>query len=437
MSSSRREETDTYIRGVCFAPILLVLGLIVLILNEGHVRTQHKTFRNTIQSVTNVQADSPVSTQNEGKLIHLYGWAKVSSSTSSTSSTASSGSVVQDPLFGVSNSNSKSKSNTDGSNTNTNNSIIKLKRSVEMYQWDEEAITSDTFEYTKAWEDELIDSSEFEEPQTYSNPTFFPFDSNVVSYNADQTKLGNYILSADILDQMNWFQDYDGTLSIDTVTDESTKNSLRIYTSDTNNNKQYFTTGDPNSPTVGDARVSFQEIPEQVISVVAMQSSNGSLVPFETTTSTASGNNSILLVQPGWHSAKQMMKQAHADATSWKGWLRILAFLLILGGFKIIVEPMSVIADIVEDQFPVFADLVYSASNGAVAYFSGFTFMTVMALSWITYAPFTSLFQLGLVAFSTQIARRLIRSDRVPKAVTRVTSGFDQLYEMLPMENVV
>lgn len=397
MVDSQREETDTYIRGICFAPILLITGILVLIYNEGHVRTQHKTFRNTIKSVINVDAESAVKSQNDGKLIHINGWTKVSSG------------KAQDPLFGVSKT-----------------GIIKMKRFVEMYQWDEVAITSQTFEYTKAWEDELIDSTEFEEPDKYTNPASFPFES--AFYYADETKLGNYVLSSDVLDQMHWFQEYDGTVSISTVTDESTKNNLRIF-----NSKQYYT-GDPNSPSVGDARVSFQQIPEEVISIVAMQTSGGGLAPFETK---QGKGKTILLVQPGWHNAKQMMTQAHADATSWRGWLRFLAFILILGGFKIIVEPMAVIADVVEDQFPFFADMVYSASNGAVAYFAGFTFMTVMALSWITYAPFTSLLQLGVVAFSTQIARRLIQSERVPKAATRVTNGFDQLYEMLPMENFV
>ncbi|CAJ1962589.1 unnamed protein product [Cylindrotheca closterium] len=423
MVDSRREETDTYIRGVCFAPILLVMGLLVLIFNESHVRTQHKIFRNTIKSVTNVDADSPIKTENDGKLIHLYGWAKVSST-----------GKVQDPLFGVSKT-----------------GIVKLKRYVEMYQWDEEALSSETFEYNKAWENDLIDSTEFEEPDKYSNPTSFPFASGTYYADADDddeeeqesTKLGNYFLSANVLETMNWFQDYDGTISINTVTDESTKNSLRIYSDEDSGDvdgpsKQYYYTGDdPTSPEVGDARVSFQQIPEQVISVVAMQTSGGGLAPFETAPAKQQQQgktSTILLVEPGWRSAKQMMTRAHANATLWKGWLRLFAFILIIGGFKIIVEPMSVIADVVEDQFPFFADLVYSASNGAVAYFSGFTFMTVMALSWITYAPLTSLFQLGLVAFSTQIARRMIRSERVPKVTSRATYGFDQFYEMLPMD---
>lgn len=392
MVDYHKEETDTHVRGVCFAPFLLIVGLLVLIYNEGHVRSQHNTFRNTNKSITDVEAESAVKSENDGKLIHLYGWTKASSGT------------VQDPLFGVSKS-----------------GIIKLQRSVEMYQWDETFTSATAYEYSTAWEHELVDSSEFEESETHSNPTSFPFEFGV--YYATETKLGNYVLSSDVLNQMNWFENYDGSLSTETVTDESTKQNLQIY-------NNVFYTGNPTSPSVGDARVAFAQIPEEVISVVGMQTSGGGVAPFVTPQ-----GNTILLVQPGWHSAKQMMNNAHANATSWKGWLRLLAFFLIFCGFKIIVEPMSVVADVVEDQFPFFADLVYSASNGAVAYLSGFTFMTVMALCWITYAPFASLMQLGLVGASAQIAKRLIRSERVPKV--RVTSAFDQFYEMLPMDNVI
>ena len=190
MVDYHKEETDTHVRGVCFAPFLLIMGLLMLIYNEDHVRTQHNTFRNTIHSITNVDAQSDVKSENDGKLVHLYGWTKVSSGT------------VQDPLFGVSSS-----------------KILRLRRTVEMYQWDEEAITATTFEYTKNWENELVDSSEFEEPDKYSNPTSFPFDSNV--YYGTQTKLGNYILSSEVLQQMNWFEDYTGTVSVNTVTARS------------------------------------------------------------------------------------------------------------------------------------------------------------------------------------------------------------------------
>src|SRR5262245_51901613 len=132
------------IRSVLVGGLLFVVSFPLLFWNEGRAVRTAKSLEEGAVAVVSVPADS-VDPARDGKLVHLSG-------------EATAGSAVMDPDFGVS------------------APVLKLLRSVEMYQWQEEkkseqrkklgggTETVTTYTYKKTWSDDRVDSSSFKEP---------------------------------------------------------------------------------------------------------------------------------------------------------------------------------------------------------------------------------------------------------------------------------
>ena len=78
-----------------------------------------------------------------------------------------------------------------------------LKRTVEMYQWQEECTNEDDSKnctYKKVWSEDLIDSSEFER-SGYQNPSSMPYDSE--KFYAEDVKLGAFELTNNLLEKLS------------------------------------------------------------------------------------------------------------------------------------------------------------------------------------------------------------------------------------------
>lgn len=199
-----------------------------------------------------------------------------------------------------------------------------------MYQWTESSHTETikkgdgstdtitTYTYTKDWEDNVISSHSFEESFGHENPDSKRFDSLV--FTASGIHVGAFSVSQVFLAYMDWFQriSYD-YLDKDHIPDPQLQSETIVH-----HNYFYYCYSSPRWPRVGDNRVSFYQVPSQVISVVALQSSNG--VP---TSYTASNGNSFLLVELGEHTTEIMFENAHR-AVSIQTWLlRLLGFIVI------------------------------------------------------------------------------------------------------------
>ena len=120
--------------GVIGGLILLVVGTCLLWWNEGNNVKNIATTNEVEKTAIEVKSDK-VESNNEGKLVIVSDKLNVIDE------------KVEDPDFNVS--------------TKT----AKLKRKVEIYQWEENESTDEdgntTYSYEKKWSEELIDSSNF------------------------------------------------------------------------------------------------------------------------------------------------------------------------------------------------------------------------------------------------------------------------------------
>jgi hypothetical protein len=250
-----------------FIGFLLFFGSVgLLIYNEGRAVKRAKDIDEGRENVVQVDLNSfsnvsSLPAEYENQLIYATG----------DLNTNLAAELLLDPIFGVGDT---------GTNTSTNSTnelgqgALKLKRSVEMYQWQESSTskkteklnggtrTETTYNYDKTWSSVLIDSTRFNRPRDETrNPTNFPFDSLVLE--ADPILLGNLIeVSESVIASFNWFEPI--TVALDDVPDAALKTKLTVYT-----NSGFYYGRDSNAPAVGDTRITFAAVEPDTISIIA------------------------------------------------------------------------------------------------------------------------------------------------------------------------
>ena len=145
-------------KGIIFGLIFVAVSFPLLFWNEGRAVKRYKTLKEGGGAVISISADT-VDPANQGKLIHVSG-------------TATTVETLTDPVFGVS------------------SQAIKLQRTVEMYQWQQESQSKEkkklgggietvtTYTYSKTWLENTINSGNFKQPQGHENPGQMPYHSD-------------------------------------------------------------------------------------------------------------------------------------------------------------------------------------------------------------------------------------------------------------------
>ena len=349
------------------SPLILIVGIWILVANEGNSIKQHQALREGLGIVVEASTKNGIDDKKDNKLIHLIGIVEPQSSAS-------------DYLLGV--------KPTPANNT------IKLRRDVQMYQWVEKSSTDSTkhtggsstsrttYTYEKQWRSEHITSSAFSDPDSHENPKTMKFATT--TFDADELKIGEYLLSQDATDKMDgkkWYKQYDQTVKVKNIPDETTRNDAKEF------GNGFFFGSDTAYPEVGDLKISYEYIPMQTVSIIARQSAD-TLAQY---TSSKTGGT-ILIVEPGSHDAKEMflLEGQRVANNTWS--MRVLGFVIVMIAFQMAVAPLSTVADVV----PFLGDLL-ETGTGIFALISA-TIVTVVIIgfSWLFYRPFFSLILFGV-----------------------------------------
>ena len=335
------------IKGVIAGFIFLVIAFPLLFWNEGRAVKEYKTLKEGGSSVISVSAEKADPANNE-KLIHLTGKATTEE-------------TLTDDTFGIS------------------VSALKLRREVEMYQWKESSESKTekkvgggskkitTYSYSKVWSSSVINSSNFKESSGHTNPGTIPFESDEKV--ASPIYLGDFTLSYSLAAKISNYEKYavtDGMPVPAAITEHSRLHDGTIY----------FGTN-PADPQIGDVRVKFSVAMPAEISVMAQQNGN-TFQPYR-----ASTGGTIELLEMGALTADAMIQKAEARNAIMTWVLRLIGFLLMLGGFALIFKPLSVLADVL----PILGNIV-GAGTGIIAFLLALmlSFITI-AIAWIFYRP--------------------------------------------------
>ena len=350
---------------------LVAVSLWLLWWNEGRAVERQGDLSAGADAVVSVAADR-VDPEYEGRLVHVTG------------PMAPQG-QPHDPAFGVT---------ADG---------VRLRRTVEMYQWNEEVktekdkhlggseTTKKTYTYDEIWQEGRIDSARFKHTAGHENP---PLATPSATFDAPNVLLGAFTLPQTMLAQ---YRDFSAVVP---VTDAAIANVPRAQ----RHASGIYVGSDPSSPEVGDLRITFHRAPATTVSVLGQQSS------MSFTAWHHDGHNLEPRLEPGSHDAGAMFQQLEDENANTTWALRAVGVVMMWIGFLMIFKPLSVVADFI----PLVGSIV--GFGGAVA---GFLLAAVLSLatiaaSWVAHRPLLGIpLLIGSAFFAAVLLRRGLKKRSV------------------------
>jgi len=337
------------LKGILVGLLLFVVAIGLLWWNEGRAVKRAKALEEGAGQVVSISAES-VDSANEGKLVHLAGRATTEE-------------TLTDPVLGL------------------EVQAIKLRRVVEMYQWREHSRsetreklgggteTVTTYTYDKGWERRLINSSSFKKPGGHQNPDRMPYEQ--WSITAREVYLGAFRLSPSLVSEISNYQ----PVALQPGSVQAA--SLRLPPGARLAGGEIYRGASPQDPQIGDLRIHFESVLPGDVSLISVQRGN-SFQPF-----VASNGNTVELLEYGLQPAAQMFQAAQDRNTMLTWGLRLLGFVLMYAGIRMLFGVIRVLAAVI----PALGRLVGGAIGLVSGILAGVVSLITMALAWVFYRP--------------------------------------------------
>ncbi|WP_158932341.1 TMEM43 family protein [Acidisphaera sp. S103] len=350
--------------------ILVPASIVLLYWNEGRAVSAIRALDRGASAIVEISPE-PVDPQANGKLVHVSGMMQP-------------GTSARDPLFGV-----------------TGDGVLRLSRSVEMYQWQQEShsesqqsvggskTTVTTYTYKHVWSDQPIVSANFKVRGGHENP---PMDPRSATFDGTGVKLGAYRVDPSLLNKVAAFT----PLHAQAPPPSGYQGS----------GDGYYRGPDPNQPAIGDLRVSFAAVPAQTISVVAANA-GGVLTGYRD-----SNGYTIALAEPGAVTASGLFHDELKSAGRLTWILRGVGFVAMLIGFICMTRPLTMLFAVL----PFLESLV-----GAGAFLVAITLavpitLLTISVAWIAHRPLIG----GGLLVASVVAWLLLRQVLPRRQVVRV-----------------
>ena len=365
----------------------MIISIILLVRNEKNY-VEQKAALNEWASIVQETSSDQIDSSLEWKEIHLY-WE-----------TASSDETLKDDVFGIVSDD------------------LKLKRTVEMYQWYEEEKEechdnywwsedcTTTYTYDTEWNEEAIDSSRFYKSQWHENPSTREYESaqrvkspiTLWVYTLSDTfinKLDKY--STVNLSEQNITTPEKYRLVVEQVaqgetTDVEDNNNSYLYGDDTEtstntavvsnekfhiNGNQIYIWLDPTKPTVWDLRITFSSVKPSTVSIVWKQ------VWKELTSYSTSNWRSIALLEQGSVTAEDMFLHAQQANKTMTWILRFLGLLLMFCGFSAMLKFIETLAKVL----PFLANIIWIWTGIVALCLTLVVWFITIWIAWIVVRP--------------------------------------------------
>jgi len=333
--------------------ILVPVAVVLLYWNEGRAVDAIRALNRGEAAIVEISANA-VDPGSNGKLAHVSGMLQPTS-------------AAKDPDFGV-----------------TGDGLVRLARSVEMYQWEEESSTQSqqslggskttekTYSYKRAWSGQPVNSGNFKVPGGHQNP---PMQYRAATFDGSGVKIGAWQVDPSVLNKLTAFT----PLHVQSAPPAGYQVS----------GDGFYRGQDPGQPAIGDVRVTFTGVPAQTVSVAAAQAS-GALTAFRD-----ANGYTIALAEPGVVSAAALFHDEKKSEGTLTWILRGVGFVVMLIGFVCLTRPLTMLFAVV----PFLGSLV-----GAGAFLVALTLtipvtLLTVAIAWIVHRPLIGvLMLLGAVA---------------------------------------
>lgn len=417
-TTSYGQRLSGSLKGIVGGLVMFIAGTCLLWWNEGRAVKTAKAINEAQSVAVHVDDVSSVDPSINGKLIHASAFADTKD-------------ILTDDIFGV------------------RELAIKLSRTVEYYQWVEETKTEKrdkigggqetvtTYTYEAKWVGSPVNSSDFEDPE-YQGENFVLTNVKDEKQLAPTVTFGGYMLP-DFLKvgisgvkpvQVNmteaqiaeWNKEIRKSLGIDSNDSSNSTtveklarewNRKRNWLQDVGDSTQLVHVKDnvvyfgqsPNSPQVGDVRVTIDKVEPADVSVIAKV--NGST--FEDYL--AKNGESFSRIEMGTISAENMFQHAHDENNMLTWILRLIGVLLVVGGLKAMFSIVTTLLKIL----PFLANIA-DAGIGIVSGVLGIVWsLLVVGIAWLVFRPLIGIALLvvavGGIVFLKSRAKKKAQDD--------------------------
>lgn len=350
------------IKGVLFGLVLIAASCVGLFWNEGRAVTTQRSLTEGAGQVQHVETDR-VAPENEGKLVHVSGAFTTQA-------------PLVDPEFQVS----------------AKGAV--LVRHVEMYQWKEDKETETqknfggseerktTYKYSKTWSSSEIDSKRFKAAAGHNNPKM-RYHGNLVA--AKDASVGAFKPSDAVLRRLVTNE----KMPLETQMAEALSQRLgrKVQIVD----GEIYLGDNPESPAVGDLRISYKLANPSVVSIVGRQAGSD-FAPYQT-----KAGDALLFVKNGNVDAAQIFKTAQDENRILTWILRLVGLVFMLVGFTMLLGPLVALGDVV----PFIGNVLGAGALLVGMVLTALVGPTVMAIAWLWYRPIVGI---GMIAAGIAIA---------------------------------
>jgi hypothetical protein len=321
--------------------VLVPVSIVLLYWNEGRAVDAIRALDRGSAAIVEA-SPTAFDPQAEGKLVHVSGMMQPTT-------------AARDTVFGV-----------------TGAGLLRLSRTVEMYQWKEESssqsqqsvggsqTTQTTYTYEKVWSAQPIVSAKFKVTDGHQNP---PMQQKSAMFDGTDVKLGPYRVDPSVLSKVSAF----------TPLQPQSAPPAGYQAA----GEGFYQGQNPSQPVVGDVRVSFTGVAAQTISVAAAQA-GGVLTAYRDPNGYA-----IALAEPGVVSAAALFQDEKKSEATLTWILRGAGFLAMLIGLICLTRPLTMLFAVL----PFLESLV-----GAGAFLVALTLavpltLLTIAIAWIVHRP--------------------------------------------------
>ncbi len=355
-SESWLERIRDSIKGVLVGGLLFLVSFPVLWWNEGRAVRTALSLEEGAGAVVAANADK-VDAALDGKLVHVTG------------ALVTKGPLADDAL---------------GVTVNA----LRLSRTVEMYQWNEEVEekkdkklgggteTQKTYTYEKDWDSELVDSTEFKKPKEHVNPKAMPLLEQELT--AKDVTLGAFSFPDRLVERVGTPTE----VKLDAAALEKLAPPLKAKA---RLEQGYVYLGaNPAQPEVGDVRIKLYQVAPMTVSVVSRQRGN-TFEPYQ-----AKAGDALELVREGDVPAAAMFQSAQAGNSMMTWILRVIGFLLMAFGVGMVFRPLATLGDVV----PLVGSML-GFGAGVFAFVVSIMLSSItIAVAWLFHRPLVAVLML-------------------------------------------
>ncbi len=355
-------------QGILWGLILIIGGTIVLWWNEGRAVKSSDALKDFQKNYVELSDINTVNPEFEGKAVHATG-------------VATTDEILRDASFGIA------------------VNAFRLTRDVEYYQWSENSEseskdklggsteTTTTYTYEPRWCSEPVNSAEFKDPD-YKGKNFVWRVIEESDQHAGNATFGAYRLNDGIISSISGEEPVEPTLT------EEQKQQLLAKVSDstvvvTVRGNQVYIGADPDTPHIGDVRITFNQVTSPKTISILQKVVNGTFESY-----IAKNGKSFSKVEMGTASAANMIEHQKSANKMTLWLLRLVGILLVVAGFRGLLGFISTIFAVVP-----FVQRIIGAGIGVVTTLVGLVWsLVVIALAWAAHRPLLAISLLVVAA---------------------------------------